>query len=83
MSTKNIMAFPSNKIGYTSSGSVQIVSSVRGMTLRDYFAAKALNGLCNQIELTQSENFMMKVATGVMAKLAYQLADAMLEARDK
>ena len=40
-----------------------------GMTLRDYFAAAALTGL-----LRESED-------NDVAKLAYQFADAMMEAR--
>jgi hypothetical protein len=54
-----------------------------GISLRDYMATHIIGGLCNQIEITQAGNFMMKVAAGVMAKLAYELADAMLEERDK
>jgi len=46
-----------------------------GMTLRDYFAAAALQGLLTQpaeAEFSQAENF---------AKASYQMADAMIEAR--
>ena len=44
-----------------------------GMTLRDYFAAKALQGI-----LTDAE-----IAMGIseIAELAYKYADAMMEAR--
>ncbi len=42
-----------------------------GMTLRDYFAAKAMQGI-----LTESDCFWAGAAP-----LAYQYADAMLEAR--
>ena len=44
-----------------------------GMTLRDYFAAKAMQGL---LASTTSSNGM------VIAKDAYLLADAMLKARE-
>ena len=44
-----------------------------GMTLRDYFAAKALTGLISSAE--------GPVAPGIYAQAAYALADAMLEAR--
>jgi hypothetical protein len=54
-----------------------------GISERDYMATHIISGLCNQIELTQSGNFMMKVAADVMAKLAYEITDAMLEARDE
>ncbi len=46
-----------------------------GMTLRDYFAAKAMMGLgCNpnHVNMTDDE----------IAKWSYNLADAMLKARD-
>ena len=43
-----------------------------GMTLRDYFAAKALSGL-----VVNGENFN----TPVLAAYSYEMADAMLKAR--
>lgn len=46
-----------------------------GMTLRDYFAAKAMNGLCSYSEYSGSK--------GSIAKYAYELADAMLAEREK
>ena len=44
-----------------------------GMTLRDYFAAKAMHGLIsiNELDLTQED----------YARAAYLLADAMLKER--
>lgn len=46
-----------------------------GMTLRDYFAAKALQGFCSFAQSKGSpENF---------ARWAYIFADAMLEQRSK
>jgi hypothetical protein len=46
-----------------------------GMDLRDYFAAKAMHyWLCNPINNTQIEN---------LCKGAYQVADAMMKARDE
>ena len=42
-----------------------------GMTLRDYFAAKAMQAMLN--DTTIYEN---------VAKYAYKMADAMMEARD-
>jgi len=47
-----------------------------GMTLRDYFAAKALQGL---ITTGNSED---EWDEPVMAKWSYRMADAMLKARD-
>jgi len=46
-----------------------------GMELRDYFAAKALQGL---VAKAVSENQSAEIA----AEAAYMFADAMMEARD-
>lgn len=46
--------------------------TVTGISVRDYFAAKALQGLC--------ADHMPNTAT---AEAAYRLADAMLAAREK
>jgi hypothetical protein len=47
-----------------------------GMTLRDYFAGQALQGL-----IARSSGIRVADAD-VMAETAYRYADAMLEARD-
>lgn len=63
------------------------VHSVGGMTLRDYFAAKAMLGLMTEPQWDKSEsmldllvyksdNFELSIALS-----AYKLADAMLKAR--
>jgi hypothetical protein len=45
---------------------------IEGMTLRDYFAAKAMQGLlASEVEASMKE----------FAKKAYAMSDAMLEAR--
>lgn len=51
-----------------------------GMTLRDYFAAKALNCVPEQnaYNMQDSESFEC-----YMARRAYRIADAMLAERDK
>ena len=53
----------------------EVMTLEEGMTLRDYFAAKALQGICG--------------VTGVdfggpdeVARITYKLADAMLKARE-
>lgn len=46
-----------------------------GMTLRDYFAAKAMAGLCAHPELGQSSCVRI-------AQVSYEQADAMLAARE-
>jgi len=43
-----------------------------GMTLRDYFAAKALWGVLNENHMTQKQ----------MAEWSYEVADQMLKARE-
>jgi len=48
---------------------------VTGMTLRDYFAAKALQGFC-------ASPTLMKWANDRLAAEVYDLADAMLKARE-
>lgn len=83
MSDKDLLAFPgaweqSGQQGY------DLPTQNKGMTLRDYFAAKAMQimwdaydkGYCglNEQDAPNVE---------VIAKGAYQMADAMLEARNK
>jgi len=50
----------------------------QGMTLRDYFAAKAIQGLMGRVwgDLPTDELF------AVWSKSAYAMADAMLKARE-
>jgi len=49
-----------------------------GMNLRDYFAAKAM-----QVFLTSEKGFMDNGKITYHAKTAYQMADAMLKAREE
>ena len=51
---------------------------MHGMTLRDYFAAKALQGM---IVANGDSNGYLEYEEEMVAKNAYKLADAMLEAR--
>lgn len=46
-----------------------------GMSLRDYFAAAALQGMC-------ARTVGVTVDTDARSKLAYEYADSMLAARD-
>jgi hypothetical protein len=51
-----------------------------GMTLRDYFAAKAMHGLTRHLfayQVLESKHYVEDVS-----KAAYLMADAMMEARD-
>ena len=52
------------------------IEEQRGMTLRDYFAAKAMQGL-----LARIGNDKMNVHD-VLAQRTYQIADAMMKARE-
>jgi hypothetical protein len=64
----NQLAFPqSDKV----STSISIANS-QGMTLRDYFAAKAMVAIRTTKPATNDENLAIN---------AYQMADAMLKAR--
>lgn len=49
-----------------------------GMALRDYFAAKAMGSMLQNSVAAQGEEAHERAE---IAKLAYQMADAMLEAR--
>lgn len=62
-------AFP---VAYSNEDFIQ-----EGATLRDYFAAKAMNGILVNTERNQ---FSFS-ETGEIASKAYELADAMLKAR--
>ena len=56
-------AFPVNEEAY--------MRSLHGMSLRDYFAAKAMQALLTRIQMSGAEK----------AREAYEIADAMLRAR--
>lgn len=58
-----------------------LVSQQGGMTLRDYFAAKALQGMIAGADFTiDIDGPMLGIGR---AKIAYAMADAMLAARGK
>ena len=70
---KNIPAFPNN---FT-------IEKFQGMTLRDYFASQAMqssmrNFLAKDLDLTDPLGWMDGLASD-----AYQMADAMLKAREE
>jgi hypothetical protein len=48
-----------------------------GMTLRDYFAAKAMQPFLDQLGCRADQEWFDKVAQG-----AYRMADAMMKARE-
>lgn len=53
------------------------MSTAQGMTLRDYFAAKAMQGL-----IAQSAGTALGSRVEIAAEYAYAAADAMLKARE-
>jgi hypothetical protein len=67
---KDILAFPVQD-AYS-------VSTDRGMTLRDYFAAKAMQAFLDQVGWKSDQKWFDEIAEG-----AYRQADAMLKARNK
>ena len=74
MSTKDTggQAFPCYERGSAGAGPLELTDP--GMTLRDYFAAKAMQGvLANANNSVENSN--------VIGKLAYLIADFMLKAR--
>ena len=54
-------------------------SGYGGMSLRDWFAAKAMQGLL----AAQIHGFNDSPANGPFASMAYEMADAMLKAREE
>lgn len=68
MNDEQEMAFPMDRYGN------------QGMTLRDWFAGQAMAGFCADPEIQWSQGKKTEVN---LAKLAYEVADAMLEARKK
>ena len=74
MSEKSIKAFPIQIENHTAFGE-------QGMDLRDYFAAKALQGMLS----TAAAPWLTGLGGEelMVAHFAYKLADAMMEARKK
>jgi len=67
----NIPAFPETYLQYVEG--VETVDYQKGMTLRDYFAGQVLSGMCVRKIHAPPDNY---------AEVAYQIADAMLKARE-
>jgi hypothetical protein len=71
---------PSEEIPVTESIVRFVKGDEPGMTLRDYFAAKAMQALIAKgMDNTQNRN---KAGVPVIAGFAYEYADAMLKARE-
>ena len=65
---KDIPAFPAMHF--------DLAEGEHGMTLRDYFAAKAMQGML-------SENSGIRYPNEELAMFAYAVADAMMKAREE
>jgi hypothetical protein len=59
------------------------IQGEKGMTLRDYFAAKAMQSYTSDKEFVDACAFMEKDVKEEIARVAYAQADAMLKAREK
>jgi len=70
----NPPAFPKSDIALDSG---QVLYRESGMTLRDYFAAKAMHGTLFHIEKVLKQDEMQG-----LANMSYRMADAMLKARE-
>lgn len=75
--TDNIPAFP--VFPETGSGHA---SAFQGMTLRDYFAAKAMQGLLANGWCAEQREIAPSMGEREVALDAYRLADAMMKARE-
>lgn len=53
----------------------------KGMTLRDYFAAKAIQEFISEMPLVWTENTISTI--NIATKMAYRVADAMMKAREQ
>jgi hypothetical protein len=61
---------------------VAMMRSLQGMTLRDYFAAKAMQGLISCPDWREGAGEDVGIdASDYTARTAYMMADAMLKAR--
>ena len=79
---KNTPAFPLNTPKWhesVSDAGFQDIDFTMGMTLRDYFAAKAMQGL---VAASVNDGGCVKCDDKFIAPLAYQIADEMMEARE-
>lgn len=76
---KTPFAFPLNFRGYNENGRL-CEKQEFGMTLRDYFAAKAMQGLMSDTSSLEGE--LGKVFYVEIAKASYLIADAMIKQRD-
>jgi hypothetical protein len=70
-------AFPTPTFSISEEARVTSIGGEGGMELRDYFAAKAVEGFC--VVMSQR----IRVHHDLIAADAYAMADAMMRAREK
>ncbi len=70
--TEEMSSWIDNETGRT----IVELKTTKGMTLRDYFASKAMQGML----VKQPDGFVLASS---IVELSYQFADAMLEEREK
>ena len=68
-------AFPTPTFSINNEARVTAVGGEGGMDLRDYFAAKAMQGIV-------SRGILKEVPLELYAENAYKMADAMMKARE-
>jgi hypothetical protein len=81
-------AFPMTFYDRDSTGEYQPREQCEGMTLRDYFASKAMQGLIKEIQIldryfNEAEIDGREKITAAVAEIAYDYADAMIAERNK
>ena len=69
-------AFPTSRVNING----EVVPDEDGMTLRDYFAAKAMQGFCASFANVATKDTRGFIVD--MPRIAYEFADAMLKARE-
>jgi hypothetical protein len=77
------MKWEESAVYYPTKEKKVIVDPQQGMTLRDYFAAKAMGIYMADENLIDSYCFLEKDVKKEVAAIAYMMADAMLEERKK
>lgn len=73
-------AFPNQKLRTNGDDGCGMYAFDQGMTLRDYFAAKVLQGIMANSYIASADGLATKLDS-INAKSCYETADAMLEAR--
>jgi hypothetical protein len=71
-------AFPTPTISVSDEARITSIGGEGGMDLRDYFAAKAMQILVHSM----GNQGNIHIFNDVQAEVAYQMADAMLKARE-